>query len=183
MALVTRRLTSEIGISGIVRAYFRTAQEDGQTIYSRAAQRHSGDQGRAIMHALHSNLLPPSAIHHALFLPNFTPSTIYPLPTPHVDGPETTVLGNLVVAGHEDLRVFEIRQLKVAILDPAEDGDGPEKVNGLTANGVDPTQDGMEEDFYDTGHAKVCRSQPRPDSLADISAHLCAMRRRGNSFC
>nr|ODO03748.1 protein CFT1 [Cryptococcus depauperatus CBS 7855] len=71
------------------------------------------------MHALHQTLLPSSSIHYSLFLPNFTPSTIYPLPNPpaSLDAPDIKVVGNLVVAGAEVLRVFEIREEKVPILE------------------------------------------------------------------
>ena len=64
------------------------------------------------MHAYHSTLLPSSAIHHSLYLAHFTPSTIYPLPKPHaaLEVPDVKVVGNLVVAGGQDLRVFEIRE-------------------------------------------------------------------------
>lgn len=60
------------------------------------------------MHALHQTLLPPSAIHHSLYVAHFTPSTIYPFPSP-ASSP-VKVVGNLVVAGGQDLRVFEIRE-------------------------------------------------------------------------
>ncbi len=65
------------------------------------------------MHALHQNLLPSSSVNHSLYLPHFTPSTIYPLPRPHTtipNVPEIKVVGNLIVAGGEDVRVFEIRE-------------------------------------------------------------------------
>ncbi|BEI92713.1 uncharacterized protein CcaverHIS019_0503410 [Cutaneotrichosporon cavernicola] len=82
------------------------------------------------MHALYSSLLPPSAIHHSLFLPHFTPSTIYPLPKPHValEIPEIKVRGNLIVAGGQGLRVFEIREETAAVPDQGatedrQDGD------------------------------------------------------------
>ena len=97
------------------------------------------------MHALHSTLLPPSAIHHALYLPNFTPSTIYPLPRPHDDAPEIKVTGNLVVAGGQDIRVFEIREQSI----PIADGDvKPDEA-------VDSVGDEMEQDFFDNGPAEV----------------------------
>ncbi|KAL7421114.1 mRNA cleavage and polyadenylation factor subunit [Cryptotrichosporon argae] len=74
------------------------------------------------MHALHSTLLPSSAVHHALYLANFTPSTIYPLPLPP-DGSPVQVIGNLVVAGGQDLRVFEIREQTVVDSSAAVNGD------------------------------------------------------------
>lgn len=106
------------------------------------------------MHALLSTILPPSAVHHSLFLPNLTPSTIYPLPRPHGDVPEIKVTGNLIVAGSEDIRVFEIRESTVPVSGPVENG-----INGV--NGEAEIKrggeeiDGMDEDFYDTGHSEV----------------------------
>ena len=99
------------------------------------------------MHALHSTLLPPSAIYHSLFLPNFTPSTIYPLPRPAttIDEPDVEVTGNLVVAGGEDLRIFEIREQLVPVHE--------REVNGV--NGMNGDNEMVEEDFFDTGHAAV----------------------------
>ena len=100
------------------------------------------------MHALHSTLLPSSVICHSLFLRNFTPSTIYPIPRPvtAVDLPDIRVVGNLVVAGGEDLRVFEIREESVPV-----SGGETNEVNGeMNGNG-----EMVEEDFFDTGHAEV----------------------------
>jgi len=106
------------------------------------------------MHALHSTLLPSSAIYHSLFLPNFTPSTIYPLPisiATRSDAPDVHVVGNLVVAGGEDLRVFEIREEIIPIRESEVNG-----VNGNgDGNGMNGDAEGMEEDFFDTGHADV----------------------------
>ena len=102
------------------------------------------------MHALHSTLLPSSAIHHSLFLPNFTPSTIYPLPTPvtTIDAPDVKVVGNLVVAGGEDFRVFEIREESLVVRE--------REVNGLNGiHGVNGDAEVVEGDFFDTGHAEV----------------------------
>ncbi|KAK4687316.1 cleavage and polyadenylation specificity factor subunit 1, partial [Tremellales sp. Uapishka_1] len=100
------------------------------------------------MHALHQNLLPASAIHHSLYLSNFTPSTIYPLPKPHttVDRPEIRVVGNLVVAGGEDLRVFEIREESVAVVDEKDHG-----MEGVEGGGGD---EDLGDNFFDTGHAE-----------------------------
>ena len=92
------------------------------------------------MHALHQNLLPASAIYHALFLPNFTPSTIYPLPQP-VNAPEVKVVGNLIVAGGQDLRVFEVREETERLKDPPPNG----LPNGTT-DGVEP---GLNEHLRD----------------------------------
>lgn len=108
------------------------------------------------MYAIHQTLLPPSSIHHTLFLPNFTPSTIYPLPQPHnPDAPQVSVVGNLIVAGGNDLRVFEIRESQVPLLSSASE------VNGVNGHGdgsdeEGEIEEGIEEDFYDTGHAEVC---------------------------
>lgn len=105
------------------------------------------------MQALHSTLLPPTAVHYSLYLPNFTPSTIYPLPRPHTDAPEIKITGNLIVAGNEDIRVFEIRESSVAREDSLSipNGLGGTDVNG----GVIKDVGGMEEDFYDTGPSEV----------------------------
>lgn len=109
------------------------------------------------MHALLSTILPPSAVHHSLFLPNFTPSTIYPLPRPHGDVPEVKVVGNLIVAGSEDIRVFEVRETTVPIQEvPSANGS-----NGVNGYAVENTKrggeeiEGMDEDFYDTGPSEV----------------------------
>lgn len=105
------------------------------------------------MHALHQTLLPSSSIHHSLFLPHFTPSTIYPLPKPPavLDTPDVKVIGNLVVAGAEVLRVFEIREESVPIIEKA-------KLEEDVAEGEKDVQ--MEEvgdGFFDDGHAEVGR--------------------------
>jgi len=102
------------------------------------------------MHALHSTLLPSSAIHHSLFLPNFTPSTIYPLPVPHTSTPpDIQVIGNLVVAGGSDLRVFEIREENRPISSPSFNGE-------TTQSGQEEGELGaIEEDFYDNGPVDV----------------------------
>lgn len=109
------------------------------------------------MYAIHETILPPSAIHHSLYLPNFTPSTIYPHPQSHdPDAAQVSVVGNLVVAGGNDLRVFEVRESQTPLLA------SPSKSNGANGNGADASdeegeiEEGMEEDFYDTGHAEVC---------------------------
>ena len=70
------------------------------------------------MYAIHQTLLPSSAINFTLFLPHFTPSTIYPIPQPsssRVQLQDVQVAGNLVVAGGSDLRVFEVRESKVPV--------------------------------------------------------------------
>ncbi len=55
--------------------------------------------------------------------PNFTPSTI-PASRPQDDGAgpstEIKVVGNLVVAGGQDLRVFEIREVTLPVARPSE---------------------------------------------------------------
>ena len=129
------------------------------------------------MHALHSTLLPPSAVRHSLYLPNFTPSTIYPLPTSHYPtAPEIKVVGNLIVAGGEDLRVFEIRETTRPILPEA---------NGDVANGAQETEPGeleageeIEEDYFDTGPSEV-----RSNVYASYLAHLCREHRSSMRHC
>ena len=108
------------------------------------------------MHALHSNLLPSSAIHHSLFLPNFTPSTIYPLPRPPNadDTSAIKVVGNLVVAGGEDLRVFEIREQSLPVQEE-EEANRARVVNGVNGNAVNGDAEVVEEDFFDNGPSEV----------------------------
>jgi len=101
------------------------------------------------MHALHSTLLPPSAVHHSLFLPNFTPSTIYPLPKSSTSATDVKVVGNLVLGGRSDLRVFEIRESLVPVVDPSQPNGAKGEPNGIEEI------DGMDEDFYDTGPSEV----------------------------
>lgn len=98
------------------------------------------------MHGLHSTLLPPSAVHHSLFLPHFTPSTIYPLPKPHaaLEALEVKVVGNLIVAGGQDLRVFEIREEAAPVADAGAE-DEP-AVAGM---------DEMGDSFFDSAPADV----------------------------
>lgn len=98
------------------------------------------------MHALHSTLLPSSSITHSLYLPNFTPSTIYPLPRPLSHTTELKVVGNLIVAGFQDLRVFEIREELVPLPEKA-------KING----DVDAEMGGgeLEDGFFDNGPIEV----------------------------
>jgi cleavage and polyadenylation specificity factor subunit 1 len=106
------------------------------------------------MYAIHQTVLPPSAIHHSLFLPNFTPSTIYPVPQPHSpDAPQVKVVGNLIVAGGNDLRVFEIREAQVASLSGNSNGI---KKPDVVSDEEGEIEEGMEEDFYDIGHEEVC---------------------------
>lgn len=106
------------------------------------------------MHALHQTLLPASAIHHSLYLANFTPSTIYPLPQPNnvdltTNLNEIKVTGNLIVAGGQDLRIFEIREEVILIQEKQEvNGNG----NGFVENGEEKP---MEEDFFDNGPTQV----------------------------
>ena len=119
------------------------------------------------MQALHSTLLPPSAVRHSLFLPNFTPSTIYPLPTSHDPiAPDIKVVGNLVVAGGEDLRVLEIREWTQPVASSSNaKADGVNGTNGdaLPSNGeMEPGEleagEEIEEDYFDTGPAEVRES-------------------------
>lgn len=130
------------------------------------------------MHALHSTLLPPSAVHHSLFLPNFTPSTIYPLPKPSTSTADVKVVGNLVVGGKSDLRVFEIRESLMPVIDASQPNGSKDEINGVAgANGAAEI-DGMDEDFYDTGPLEVrklyaCLICPQ----AHPSVRLSGMRR------
>ncbi len=111
------------------------------------------------MYAIHSTLLAPSAIHHTLYLPHFTPSTIYPLPRPSTStAPDIKVVGNLVVAGISDLRVFEIREEPRPVLSHVSNGaDGVNGINGSGGGAVDGMVDGEElgDGFLDNGPAQV----------------------------
>ena len=110
------------------------------------------------MYAIHQTVLPPSAIHHSLFLPNFTPSTIYPLPQAHnPDAPQVKVVGNLIVAGGNDLRVFEIRESQIASTSSSSSkrANGVDGLQGAMSDEEGEIEEGMEEDFYDIGHAEV----------------------------
>jgi cleavage and polyadenylation specificity factor subunit 1 len=67
------------------------------------------------MQTIHETILDSSSIQHAISLPHFTPSTIYPFPQPRLPqlvgtSVEIKVVGNIVVAGGSDLRVFEVRE-------------------------------------------------------------------------
>ncbi|WWC91156.1 uncharacterized protein L201_006097 [Kwoniella dendrophila CBS 6074] len=132
------------------------------------------------MHAFHQTLLPSSSIHHSLFLPNFTPSTIYPLPKPistnvnsitnndndsdNEDLDHVKVIGNLIVAGGENLRVFEIREF---IEYPQqqqqqqinynqikhEDGDNDNE-NRDQDEDMEEGEERLGDGFFDDGHSK-----------------------------
>jgi cleavage and polyadenylation specificity factor subunit 1 len=79
------------------------------------------------MQAIHQPLIHGTGIRHSLFLEHFTPSTIYPYPQPawirqyglsssgEMDGPKIRIVGNLIVAGGPDLRVFEVREEPVLL--------------------------------------------------------------------
>jgi len=79
------------------------------------------------MQAIHQPLIPGTGIRHSLFLEHFTPSTIYPYPQPawvgqyglsssdDTSGPKIEIVGNLIVAGGPDLRVFELREEPVLL--------------------------------------------------------------------
>jgi len=111
------------------------------------------------MYAIHQTVLPPSAIHHSLYLPNFTPSTIYPLPQSHIPGaPQFKVVGNLIVAGGNDLRVFEIRESQTALIPDLKRPNGANGTFGGASDEEGEIEEGMEEDFYDVGHSEVCPS-------------------------
>ncbi|WVF65469.1 protein CFT1 [Kwoniella sp. CBS 6097] len=104
------------------------------------------------MHGLHQTLLPASAIRHSLFLPNFTPSTIYPLPKSHaaLDLPSQRVVGNLVVAGGQGLRVFEIRESLEASASSAP-GNGGDMEGDVS---IDAGEERIGDGFFDDGHTK-----------------------------
>ncbi|WWC73047.1 protein CFT1 [Kwoniella pini CBS 10737] len=103
------------------------------------------------MHALHQTLLPSSSIHHSLYLPNFTPSTIYPLPKPisNIDNNnnnshEVKVIGNLIVAGGENLRIFEIREsIEIPINNSLKQEED-----------IEEGEERLGDGFYDDGHSK-----------------------------
>ena len=110
------------------------------------------------MHALHSTLLPPSAVRHSLYLANFTPSTIYPLPKSHdPSAAELKVTGNLIVAGGEDIRVFEIRETTRPVLDTKAGANGTDA--GPRDAEVEPGEleaaENIEEDYFDNGPSEV----------------------------
>ncbi|WVW79420.1 protein CFT1 [Kwoniella bestiolae CBS 10118] len=102
------------------------------------------------MHAFHQTLLPSSSIHHSLFLPNFTPSTIYPLPKPIDDtAPDVKVIGNLIVAGGENLRVFEIREFQQypILQNGIVNGEGDEEM-------LEEGEERLGDGFFDDGNSK-----------------------------
>jgi len=123
------------------------------------------------MYAIHQTVLPPSAIHHSLYLPNFTPSTIYPLPQAHnPDAPQVKVVGNLIVAGGNDLRVFEIRESQIALI---PDSKHPNGTNGTLEGASDEEgeiEEGMEADFYDIGHSEVSLLLELVEGITDVKA-------------
>ena len=120
------------------------------------------------MYAIHQNILPSSVITHSLFLPNFTPSTIYPLPQSHdaLDAAQVKVVGNLIVAGGQDLRVFEVREETAPV---AASSGVPNDANQTNGNGTavrvdvvggDDEEGEIGEDlgdsFFDNGPLEVC---------------------------
>lgn len=123
------------------------------------------------MHALHQTLLPPSAVHHSLYVPHLTPSTIYPFPAP----PSSTVkvIGNLVVAGGQDLRVFEIRE-QVELDESATPSDGD-----VSMEENEPRDPALDDGFFDSEPPHVrCRRY-----LSDDSANHSLPRRRIDFIC
>lgn len=139
------------------------------------------------MYALHSTLLPSSAIHHALFLANFTPSTIYQLPKPHaaIDGPDVKVVGNLVVAGGQDLRVFEIREEARPVQDGANGVNGDDDV----PMSEQPPLDDMGDSFFDSAPTDVSRyafgvwAAVLFSDVAFYREHPCDTRRQDDCTC
>lgn len=108
------------------------------------------------MYAIHSTLLPPSAIHHTLYLPHFTPSTIYPLPRPSTStAQDIKVVGNLVIGGLSDLRVFEIREeLRPVIQDEPSIKDEDHTMGGTESGAMVDGQE-LGDSFFDTGPSQV----------------------------
>jgi cleavage and polyadenylation specificity factor subunit 1 len=110
------------------------------------------------MYAIHSTLLPPSAVHHTLYLPHFTPSTIYPLPRPSTStAQDVKVVGNLVLAGLSDLRIFEVREEQR----PVPQGQGHVGEDDVMGEGLPkaPTTmvhgEELGDSFFDTGPTQV----------------------------
>jgi cleavage and polyadenylation specificity factor subunit 1 len=118
------------------------------------------------MYAIHQNILPSSVVTHSLFLPNFTPSTIYPLPQAHdaLEAAQVKVVGNLIVAGGQDLRVFEIREELVPITQGDADADVNLDGDGNAGRGAADEEGEIGEDlgdsFFDNGPLEVCISLP-----------------------
>jgi cleavage and polyadenylation specificity factor subunit 1 len=119
------------------------------------------------MYAIHQNILPSSVVTHSLFLPNFTPSTIYPLPQLHdaLDAAQIKVVGNLIVAGGQDLRVFEIREEIAPVTEDndlvADDVTGGPYSNGISAGRGPGDEEGeigedVGDSFFDNGPSEVC---------------------------
>ena len=122
------------------------------------------------MHALHSTLLPPSAVRHSLYLANFTPSTIYPLPTSHdPSAAEIKVTGNLILAGGEDIRVFEIRETTRPVLGAKANLNGTDALPKKSE--VEPGEleagEEIEEDYFDIGPSEV-RFAPKHALLLNL---------------
>ncbi len=121
------------------------------------------------MQAIHSTLLESSSIHHAVFLPHFTPSTIYPFPQPRRRTPgvldstlEIRVVGNVVVAGGSDLRVFEVRQEPILLGEDQRVKDEAANEEVKRENGEDQlmTDDMEDEDgFKSMGNVTVCMAR------------------------
>lgn len=117
------------------------------------------------MYAIHETLLPSSAIHHCLYLQHFTPSTIYDLPRPsssrvQLAAQDVKIIGNLVVAGGSDLRVYEISEGRVPVLavnDGLDGTDGAGEVSGIEDVAMDADAD-MGDSFFASGPLKVCIS-------------------------
>jgi cleavage and polyadenylation specificity factor subunit 1 len=108
------------------------------------------------MYAIHETLLPASAIHHSLYLQHFTPSTIYDPPRPSSSrvqlGPQDVkIIGNLVVAGGSDLRVFEISEARVPVPELAENGD-----EGQSGEVDESAMEADVGDSFFAGPSKVC---------------------------
>jgi len=109
------------------------------------------------MQAIHQPLIPGTGIRHSLFLEHFTPSTIYPYPQPawvrqyglsssdDTNGPPIKIVGNLIVAGGPELRVFEVREEPVLL----DENDEEVKEAGAAARARAEAEQQMQMDMGD----------------------------------
>jgi cleavage and polyadenylation specificity factor subunit 1 len=117
------------------------------------------------MQAIHQPLFPGTAVHHSLFLDHFTPSTIYPYPQPAwirqyglsssegAEGIQIKIVGNLIVAGGSELRVFEVREEPI-LLGDLDEGDSSDLVDGNVKVENEPQMDaemGDDDGFRNIG--------------------------------
>jgi cleavage and polyadenylation specificity factor subunit 1 len=117
------------------------------------------------MQAIHQPLFPGTAVRHSLFLDHFTPSTIYPYPQPAwirqyglsssegAEGIQIKTVGNLIVAGGSELRVFEVREEPI-LLGDLDEGDSSDLVDGNVKVENEPQMDaemGDDDGFRNIG--------------------------------